>query len=367
MIDKKIQILIVDDSKVSRDLMAYIIGSDTSLQIVGFSENGEEALEFIKNHRKPDVIVTDIVMPKMDGFTLTKRIMQTSPIPIIIVSGVYNHSEVAKCFQAITAGAITIIEKPKGIGEKQYLDTARFVIETIKALGKVKMEKLPMKSEIPEKGLQRKPVPSTLHKHSIISQKPLSEFKAIAIGASLGGPQALAAILSTIPTNFPVPILIAQHISLGFMQGLANWLSETSFLKIQIAKHGEKAKPGFVYIAPDRSSMEITKDGTIRIKESSKSFCESSIGTLFRSMALELGPQGIGILLTGIGTDGPEELLLMKDRGAVTLVQDEKSCVRADLPQHAIKLGAAQFVLPLHQIAGTLEKMIVSKNQIPSS
>lgn len=361
MSEKIIEILLVDDSQVSRDLISYIISSDPTLKIIGYAENGEKALEFISNHRKPDVIITDIVMPKMDGFALTKKIMQTNPIPIIIMSGVYNHHEVTKSFQAITAGALTILEKPKGTGDKQYLDTARFVIETIKALGKIKLSNKKRNSSSSEASSISPSFKSPVVKTSSPLNRSMTSIKAVAIGATLGGPQALSIILSNLQPNFPIPIFIAQQLSMGFMQGLVNWLSETSFLKIQIAKNGEQAKPGTVYISPDKSSIEVNKDNVIRIIENNQNTSVNCIGRLFHSMAIEHGANGVGILLTGTGTDGPEELLLMKDRGAITIVQEKKTCVRADLPEQAIKLGAAQHVIPLLQIAETVEKIVDSK------
>ncbi len=357
MQSKEIQVLIVDDSKVSRDLLAYIVESDSQLKVIGFAENGEEAIEFLKHH-KPDVVITDVVMPKLDGFKLTKQIMDSQPLPIIVVTGIYNKEEVNKSFKAISAGALTVLEKPKGIGDACYLDTARFVIDTIKAISQVKLDKAsflpPFKPQIP----QEKPrTPKSEEK-----AQAAKGIKAIAIGASLGGPQALCTLLSSLPSTLPVPILIAQHISNGFIQGLVNWLSESTFLKIHIPKNGEKALPGSVYIAPDKSIMEITRDNIIRIQNLPGEGVPPSIGHLFRSVGNEFGSESIGVLLTGIGNDGAEDLLYMKEKGALTLVQDEESCVRFDLPRAAIKLGAAEHILPLPKMATMIQNVIETQS-----
>lgn len=236
MTAKQIQVLIVDDSKIARELLSYIVESDPQLKVMGVAENGEEALEILEN-KKPDVIITDIVMPKMDGFRLTKKIMTTHPIPIIVISGIYNAEEITQSFQAIEAGALAILEKPQGIGDDQYIDTARFVIQTIKALAELKLDigiNINPLTPIAKPSVATIPYPLT---HEKLQE---TSIKSIGIGASIGGPQAIQTILSELPQNFPTPILIVQHISAGFAQGLVNWLKESTSLQISIAQNKEK-------------------------------------------------------------------------------------------------------------------------------
>lgn len=350
---REINVLIVDDSPVARDLLAYIIQSDPQLKVMGFAENGEEAINFLKN-QTPDVIVMDIVMPKMNGFELTRRIMQSNPIPIVVVSGIYNKEEVNKSFQALEAGAIAVLEKPKGIGSSQYLDTARFVIDTLKAMGEVKLvagKNTIQKLEPPE-SVPQKPKATETHKDAA------KKIDAIGIGASIGGPQALATVLSKLPEKFPIPIFIVQHISGGFVDGLVNWLNESTPLSVKIPTDGEKGLPGHVYIAPDRKNMLVDENNVIHlIDEPNESNIAPSISQLFLSLANSHGPRSIGILLTGVGKDGVEELLEMKQKGATTIVQNEETCVMFDMPKHAIKLNAAVHVEPLNQIVNILTNL----------
>lgn len=351
MYSRQINVLIVDDSPVARDLLAYIIQSDPQLKVMGFAENGEDALNFLKN-QTPDVIIMDIVMPKMNGFELTRRIMQTHPIPIIVVSGIYNKDEVNKSFKAIEAGALAILEKPKGIGSTQYLDTARFVIETIKAMSEVKMAAYKSAPEPAAKTETEEPTAAP-------AKKGKAKIEAVAIGASIGGPQALAAILSKLPATLPVPIFIVQHISGGFVQGLVSWLNESTSLNVKLAKNEEEALPGYVYIAPDKTQMRIQPGNKIQLVEDLNEAAPApSIAALFNSMSNVYGPNCLAIILTGVGRDGAEDLLLIKQKGGITIAQNEESSVMFDMPKQAIQLGAATRVEPLQFIPTIISTLI---------
>lgn len=355
---KEIKLMIVDDSKVSRDLLAYIVESDPLLKVIALAEDGEQALELLIKE-SPDVVITDIVMPKMDGFKLTRKIMETKPTPIIVVSGIFNREEVKKSFQAIAAGALAIIEKPKGFGDSQYIDTARFVIETIKALSEIKLESgrnFSLLKPFPLAEGKAKDVKSPyLPPTKKTSEEGSKALRAVGIGASIGGPQALCSILAGLPPDFPAPIFIVQHISSGFVDGLVNWLSESTSLKVKIAENGEVAQPGFVYVAPDKFHLEIGEGGLIKLTNpTNPAELPPSIGYLFRSITRVYGSECAGILLTGVGRDGAADLLAMKEKGALTLVQDEDSSVKFDMPREAIKIGAAQKILPLKEIPHVL-------------
>lgn len=352
--DRQIKILIVDDSRVTRDLLTFIAESDPQLQIIGYAADGEEAIKFLET-QNPDVIIMDIVMPKMNGFETTAYIMKTHPIPIIIVSGVYNKDEVAKGFQAIKAGALAIIEKPKGISDSQHLEMARFVIQTIKVISDIKLQIGKNVFEVPSKPIEELVEACSIHQPSISERRKIN---AVAIGASIGGPQALCTILSKLPASFPAPIFIVQQITTGFIQGLVNWLSESTSLKVGLAKHGEKANPGCVYIAPDNMNMEILEGNIINLTQTQPPNDNTpSISKLFGSVAKTHGDSGVGILLTGLGRDGTKELLKMKELGAITITQDEETCVVFELPQEAIKIGAATNIESVQQIPLTLSKL----------
>ncbi len=306
----KIKVLIVDDSRVSRELMSYLLQTNPNLEIVGMAEDGLEALKLIEQN-PPDLVFTDIVMPKMNGFELTRRIMEKHPIPVVVVSGIYNKEEIEKSFKAIDAGALAILEKPRGLDDKQFYETARFITDTVKILS-ITETAIALKNSKPENFLSK----VRAVKHSS------TKIEAIAIGASIGGPKALQKILSEIP-NSQVPIFIVQHIAPGFIEGFCSWLSEYTKLKIQIAKHGERAIKGYVYVAPDKIHMEVGPQGVIKlVPDISKEGYVPSVSKLFRSIADVYGKKAVGVLLLGLEKDGPKELHYLHEKGALTVMEE---------------------------------------------
>jgi len=348
--EQKIKVLIVDDSKVSRDLLQYVIELDPHIEVIGLVENGLEALQFIKQKR-PDVIMTDIQMPVMNGFQLTKKIMETNPIPIIVVSGHYNQAEVATTFEAIDAGALAILEKPKGLGDAQCIDTARFVAETIRTMSKVVLKS--------EKQDQKIPLHKKQHSAGSFanSSLPSKNIDLVAIGASVGGPKALRSILSQLDKEFAPPILIVQHITEGFIEGFIHWLNNATTFTVALANNGDRIQSGHVYVCPTKHYMSVSQTGHITLTPIPLSDTkERPIDHLFHACRDNFGSSCIGVLLTGMGDDGSEELLKLKEAGALTIVQDEESAIQHELPKSAIDLSAASCVAPLQQIPSILEQ-----------
>lgn len=341
MKNEPIHVFIVDDSRVSRDLLTHIIEADTDLAVMGHAVNGIEALRWLEVHT-PDVITMDVQMPIMNGFEATRKIMETKPVPIIIITSAYTPPNAQMAFDAMDAGALAILEKPTSFGDKNYFLQAEEIIKTIKISAGVKLiKKRRLPSFLPTKTLS-------------VFEKPKGKIEAIAIGASLGGPPAIAEILSQLPPLFPIPIFIVQHISVGFIPQFVVWLQERCALPIHLAIHGEKALPGHIYMAPDKFHMEISHGGVIILNPSHNHGPQPSVNRLFHSMALVYGPHAIGVILTGMGKDGAEELLLMRQKGAYTIAQSQDSCVMFGMPREAIAIGAAKQVIPLERIASTL-------------
>jgi two-component system, chemotaxis family, protein-glutamate methylesterase/glutaminase len=349
MNNQKIKVMIVDDSPVARDLLTFIIESDPRLMVTGYAIDGSDALTQLK-YQNPDVITMDLMMPKMSGFEATQKIMESSPTPIIIVTATYQNDEVEKSFKAIQMGALAILPKPGGPGDPLYVDKAQEIRETIKIVSGMKLIKRRDPFKFKNQILQK--------------QKPTSypdkknKVQAVAIGASLGGPQALAKILSELPALFPVPIFIVQHISTGFINGLVSWLSGVTDLKVSLAKDKQVAQPGCIYIAPETADMEISTGHIIHLKKAMSNTVHPSIGPLFSSMARTYGPLGIGVILTGMGKDGAAEMRQMKDSGAWTIAQDEESSVVFGMPKEAIALGGVRSILPLDEISSTLKNLV---------
>lgn len=334
-----IKVLVVEDSPLASKLLTFIINSDPQLEVIGIASSGEEAIELLKVMH-PDVITMDIVLPGINGFETTEKILHTDhrAIPIIIVSANYRHEDIDKSFKAVVAGAIDILEKPAGPRDPNYAIMADKLLQAIKNAHAINL----MCESIQPNEVE---VPNFNELHLA------SKIRAIAMGASLGGPKALNAIFSKLPAKFPIPILLVQHISAGFTKGFVDWLGQNSALTIKIAEHEEELKPATVYVAPDQSHMEAGPNGTLLLNTAAPiGGLRPSISILFRSMAVQYGSKGMGILLTGMGRDGAEDLLLMKRSGAVTIAQDQRSCLVFGMPKEAIKLNAAVYVLSLNHI-----------------
>lgn len=348
MIEKKpLTVFIVDDSKVARELLSHIIEADPSMKIVGMAENGEEAIGWLK-FQPVDVVTMDIHMPIIDGFEVTKRIMETKPVPIVIISSGYTPSDNHLVFRSLEAGALAILEKPNLL-DSNFKAKANEIVNTIKTISGIKLIRRREKNSRPIKPAIS--TPDEVH----------DEVQAVAIGASLGGPQAIASIIAEISPSFAVPIFIVQHIAEGFTTSFVHWLQESCPLKVRLAQDGEKAEGGCIYIAPDKCHMQVKKGGIIELDPTVTSGIQPSVANLFKSMAETYGKNGVGVLLTGMGSDGAKELLLMKQNGAYTIVQDEESCIVYGMPKVAVSLGAAMKVLPLDAIAAVLNSLVERK------
>lgn len=351
--ERPIKVFIVEDSPVCRALLEHIYRSDPELQVIGSACNGEEALVALQR-LKPDVISMDIMMPKLNGFETTRSIMSTQPVPIVIVTSSFSHNEVAATFQAFEAGALAVVAKPKGPGHPSHAAMSNNLIKTIKAMAEVKLVRRwpQMKPQGPPAMV---PVARPI--------TPARRVRMVAIGSSTGGPPALHAILGILPKNFAAPVAIVQHISAGFIEGLRDWLQQATGWPVHIAAHREIPLPGHAYLAPDGSHLGFDQAGRFLLSNLPPvNGLRPAAAFLFRSAAAVFGDTALGVILTGMGSDGAEELKLMKDRGAITFAQDKESSVVHGMPGEAIALGAATHVMPPERIAATLVTLAGEKN-----
>ena len=344
-----IKVLIVEDSPVSREFLVYILSSDPAIQVVGAVANGLEALEAVRQ-KKPDVITMDIHMPMMDGFEATRKIMETLPTPIVIVSASTSATEVASTFRAMEVGALAVISRPPGIGHPEHEAAARELIQTVKLMSEVRVVR-----RIPTAAKGRAPGRPRIAPSPILP----TGIQVAAMGASTGGPPVLQKILSRLPQDLPFPMLIVQHISPGFVKGFGEWLAGASGFPVRIASQGELPLPGQAYIAPENFHIGIGIGPRIALSDHApEDGLRPSVAHLFRSVAQVLGPAAVGVLLTGMGRDGAQELKTMKDKGAITIAQDEESSVVHGMPGEAIRLEAATYVLTPEGIADFLAALM---------
>jgi two-component system, chemotaxis family, protein-glutamate methylesterase/glutaminase len=351
-----IKVLIVEDSPVIQNYLEYILSSEPDMTVIGKAGNGEEAIEFLK-HQIPDVITMDIHMPRMDGFEATRHIMETTPVPIVVVSGSTDPLEVSVSFKAIEAGAVGMTSRPRGPGHPDFDTEARKLVQLVRLLSEVKVVR-----RYPDRSIKNDFHPESPVLKSFDVPVQAADIRIVAIGTSTGGPPVLKTIMELLPADFPVPVLIVQHIARGFVQGLAEWLSLYSKIPVRVGRHGEKVQPGCTYIAPDLVHMEISSEGMLLMRngEPKNGLCPS-VSRLFRSVSEVYGKHAAGVLLTGMGKDGAEELLLIRKSGGVTIAQDEASSVVHGMPGEAIKLNGAMYVLPPEMIAQALKESIIHK------
>jgi two-component system chemotaxis response regulator CheB len=339
-----IRVLVAEDSAVTREYLVYLLGQDPGLEVVGAARDGQEALDEARRLR-PDVILMDVHMPRLNGYEATRRIMEEVPTPIVVVSASFKRDEAAMTFQALQAGALTVAEKPPGLDHPDHDAMARRLVETVKSMAEVKVVR-----RWPKRGRPApppRPAPPSPRK-----------IRLIAIGASTGGPMALSEILGNLPGDLGVPVLVVQHIARGFAPGLVEWLGKQTPLAVKLAEAGEAARPGVVHLAPDGWQMGVTKDLRIRLDRapSDDGFCPSA-DYLLQSVAESLGGSAIGVLLTGMGRDGAQGLLRLRQAGGVCIAQDEESSVVFGMPGEAVRTGAAEFVLALEGIARAIRSI----------
>lgn len=342
-----INLLIVEDSRVVSEYLYYIFSKDPQIQVIGNVSNGKKAIEFIAEH-KPDVITMDIDMPIMDGLEATRIIMSTTPIPILIVTSSRKVNEVRISIEALASGALAILEKPVGIDHPRAEQLALKLVNMVKLMAGVSVVTRKLKPRISASIKTEKPKLKLNSEELILPD-------IVAIGVSSGGPYALQVIFSKISVQFPVPIVVVQHIAVGFLQGLVDWLKGSVSLHIQIAVDEEQLLPGHIYFAPDGYHLNVTKNRRVKLVkgEATNGICPS-VASLFTSVAQEIGDKALGIILTGMGSDGAHELKLMRNAGATTIAQSKESALIHGMPGVAIQLGAANYVLSAEEIGDVL-------------
>jgi two-component system, chemotaxis family, protein-glutamate methylesterase/glutaminase len=344
---QKIKVLVVDDSPMARMLQVQLLNSEPGIEVIGAVTDGQAALVFLEgSNNRPDVVIMDIHMPRMDGFDATRCIMERRPLPIIICTATANPQELAIAFRAMEAGAVACVAKPVALGE-DFESRRQNLLQTVRLMSEVKVVRRwrrPRSGPLAPGTIA--PIPSPVTTPSI---------RVIGIGASTGGPPVLQSILWGLPKDFAVPLLIVQHMARGFLPGMVEWLSQTTSLRVLIAAHGAVPLPGHAYVAPDDFHLGIAASGRIMLaREAPESGLRPAVSYLFRTLANHCGASAVGVLLTGMGKDGAVELKRMKDRGAMTIAQDRDSSIVHGMPGEAIQLGAASQVLAADQIAAAL-------------
>ncbi|MDD2542178.1 MAG: chemotaxis-specific protein-glutamate methyltransferase CheB [Desulfuromonadaceae bacterium] len=335
--EKNIRVLLVDDSRMVRDMIRTILESEPGIVVVGEASNGAEAITKVVS-LKPDIVTMDIEMPVMGGLEAIEKIIAVHPVPILVVTALTG---VRTAFAAVSKGALDVIEKPDIDPEN-----VRNLVQKIRILARVNVSThlLVMRGQQGIAGASRVTIPNGCSKGGIV-----------AIAASTGGPQASNAILSHLPANFPVPIVIAQHMAEGFTKGMVAWLNTGTPLMVREAEGGDHLAAGCVYINPAEHSMVITGKGMVVLGVGdARQVYHPSCNTLLSSVASAYQEAAIGLILSGMGDDGVSGMEAIRKAGGVTMAQDATSSVIFGMNRLAVERGCIDRVLPLAEIPGGL-------------
>ncbi len=344
MHDKKIKVLIVDDSAFMRNALSKMISSDPELQVIATARDGVEAIDKVKS-LKPDIVTLDVEMPKMNGLEALKVIMDTNPVPILMVSSLT--SDGAKTtLEALDAGAVDFIPKNLADLSVNIIDIRKQLLEKLKAIGKKRFVRR-----------RQKPQSIIIPKRTFDGQRKIA---VVTIGSSTGGPKALQEILPHMPENLPVGIVIAQHMPPSFTGPFAERLNSICKITVKEAEHGEPLKPGVVLIAPGGNHLKIVRKRTFEVvanivdgKEGTHIY-KPSADILMLSATEAFPGRTLGVILTGMGSDGLTGMEKIKKDGGKTLAQNEETCVIYGMPKAVVEAGIVDKIIPLEEIAGEI-------------
>lgn len=348
-----IRVVIAEDSPTVRMYLKMLIEETPDMRVVGVAHNGEEAVTLVQELR-PDVVSMDISMPRVDGLEATRRIMTLCPTPVVVVSGMLD-MDIDLSLQALQAGALAVVSKPPDRNNPEFPAKRQQLVTTLRAMSGVRV--IARREHL----WQAEPVvvPALpVVKRAARRSRP----ELLAIGASTGGPSALHRLLQELPEDFPIPVVIVQHIPHEFIGGLARWLENVTPLEVEVARDGMVLSPGLVVLAPGTAHVLVQRHGmelVVRLLHDQSGYrYQPAVDVLFESVARVCGSAAIGVVLTGMGDDGAVGLLAMRQHGAYTLVQDEASSTVYGMPAAAVARGAAGQIEPLANLAPEIIKLV---------
>jgi len=352
---KKIKVLIIDDSALVRQVLTAILETSNNIEVVGSARDPIDAREKIKK-LNPDVLTLDIEMPKMDGVTFLKNLMRLRPMPVVMISTLTEQgAEIT--LEALEVGAVDFVSKPKIDVQDKLEEYTAEIIEKVETAGKAKVREYKSPS-------QTLKVADKLDAGAVLEKKEgklrfKTTDKIVALGASTGGTEAIKEVLESLPANSP-GIVISQHIPVAFSKAFTERVNKTCQIEVCEPKDGQKIVNGYAYIAPGDRHLMVVRSGAdyiIKLNDGpAVSRHKPSVDVMFRSVAQNVGPNAMGVMLTGMGADGAQGMLEMKEQGAYNIAQDEDTCVVWGMPGAAVKIGAVDKQFSLSQVANEIMK-----------
>lgn len=339
--EQVVRVLVVDDSAYVRKVVKQMLSRSPFIEVVGIARDGKEALELVEQ-LNPDVVTSDLIMPNMDGVEFLREQMKRRPVPVIIVSIANESGEMA--LEALDAGAVDFVQKPTALATEKVFEISNELIQKVKAAATVPLTRLP-----PIPATARVPVPLVLTPHS-------GSVDIVVLGISTGGPQALSFLIPQLPENLPVPVSIVLHMPVGYTEMYAQRLNEMSLLKVSEAREGDVVQAGRVLIAPAGRHLSFVRqaDGTVVTHLDARPFDSlhrPSVDVLFQSAAEVFCDRVLGVVMTGMGSDGKQGAAWIKAHGGLIFTEAEETCVVYGMPRSVDEVGLSDKSVPLNQMA----------------
>ena len=347
--DRVLRVVVVDDSAYVRKVVREILSRSPFIEVVGTARDGREALELVEQ-LDPDVVTCDLIMPELDGVGFVREQMARKPVPIIIMSIASENAEAV--LTALDSGAIDFVQKPTALASEKIFEVSAELIEKVKAAGAIAANRIT--TPPPSPSAKSEPMPFVPGTHSV---------DVVLIGISTGGPQALKRLIPQLPEDFPVPLLMVMHMPIGYTEMYAARLNELSQLEVKEAAEGDEVKPGRVFLAPAGRHLSVKREanGKVVIHLDVKPFNtlhRPAVDVLFQSAAEVYGKRALGVVMTGMGSDGKEGAAWLKSQGALVFTEAESSCVVYGMPSVVMEAGLSDRSVALEDMARAIREVV---------
>lgn len=341
--DRVLRVLVIDDSAYVRKVVREILSRSPFVEVVGTARDGREALALVEE-LDPDVVTCDLMMPELDGVGFVREQMQRRPVPIVIMSIANETAEAA--LTALDAGAIDFVQKPTALATEKIFEVSSELIEKVKAAGQISLNRIPA-SPVPQATAATEPVVKIKGSHSI---------DIVVIGVSTGGPQGLKRLIPKLPRDFPVPVVMVMHMPVGYTEMYAAKLNELSPLEVREAAEGDEVKPGFVFLAPAGRHLSFKREANGKVvthldARPFNTLHRPAVDVLFQSAAEVYGNRVLGVVLTGMGSDGRDGSAWIKSQGGLVFTEAESSCVVYGMPSVVVEAGLSDKIVALDEMA----------------
>ena len=348
--DRVLRVLVVDDSAYVRKVVREILSRSPFVEVVGTARDGREALELVAQ-LEPDVVTCDLIMPELDGVGFVREQMQRQPVPIIIMSIANETAEAV--LTALDAGAIDFVQKPTALASEKIFEVSAELIDKVKAAGQISLKKISPPA-IPETSTESEPAAKIAGNHSV---------DVVVLGISTGGPQALKRLIPQLPADFPVPVLMVMHMPVGYTEMYAAKLNELSQLEVKEAAEGDEIKPGRVFLAQAGRHLSVKRQSSGRVvthldAKPFNSLHRPSVDALFQSAAEVYGKRLLGVVMTGMGSDGKQGAAWIKSQGGLIFTEAESSCVVYGMPCTVVEAGLSDKSVALDDMARAIREVV---------